>query len=78
MNVNSHAMVDDSGISNDFGGVGMQVPDRIKLYRAQQLRSVGGNGRWECACALAPAVLMCWLSHALATGAGEDNGIAKM
>ena len=30
---------------NDFGGVGMAVPDRIKLYRAQQLRSVGGNGR---------------------------------
>ena len=30
---------------NDFGGVGMAVPDRVKLYRAQQLRSVGGNGR---------------------------------
>ena len=30
---------------NDFGGVGMAVPDRIKLYRAQQLRSIGGNGR---------------------------------
>ena len=30
---------------NDFGGVGMAVPDRIKLYRAQLLRSVGGNGR---------------------------------
>lgn len=26
-------------------GVGMAVPDRIKLYRAQQLRSVGGNAR---------------------------------
>jgi hypothetical protein len=46
VHVNSHAMADASGISNDFGGVGMQVPDRIKLYRAQQLRSVGGNGRW--------------------------------
>ena len=30
---------------NDFGGVGMAVPDRIKLFRAQTLRSVGGNGR---------------------------------
>ena len=40
---------------NDFGGVGMAVPDRIKLYRAQLLRSVGGNGRrmyvHVCACA---------------------------
>ena len=30
---------------NDFGGVGMAVPDRVKLFRAQTLRSVGGNGR---------------------------------
>jgi len=27
-----------------FGGVGMAIPDRINLFRAQALRSVGGNG----------------------------------
>ena len=30
---------------NDFGSFGMAVPDRIKLFRAQASRSVGGNGR---------------------------------
>ena len=30
---------------NDFASVGMAVPDRIKLFRAQASRSVGGNGR---------------------------------
>ena len=30
---------------SDFGSVGMAVPDRIKLFRAQASRSVGGNGR---------------------------------
>jgi beta-galactosidase/beta-glucuronidase len=30
---------------NNFGVVGMAVPDRLKLFRAQALRSVGGNGR---------------------------------
>lgn len=29
---------------NDFTGVGMAVPDRVNLFRAQSLRSVGGNG----------------------------------
>ena len=28
-----------------FVGVGMAVPDRLKLFRAQTLRSVGGNAR---------------------------------
>ena len=27
-----------------FGGVGMAIPDRVNLFRAQGLRSVGGNG----------------------------------
>lgn len=27
-----------------FGGVGMAIPDRVNLYRAQGMRSVGGNG----------------------------------
>ena len=27
-----------------FGGVGMAIPDRVNLFRAQALRSVGGNG----------------------------------
>lgn len=30
---------------NDFASTGMGVPDRIKLFRAQASRSVGGNGR---------------------------------
>lgn len=30
---------------DDFASVGMGVPDRIKLFRAQASRSVGGNGR---------------------------------
>jgi beta-galactosidase/beta-glucuronidase len=30
---------------NDFASVGMGVPDRIKLFRAQASRGVGGNGR---------------------------------
>ena len=30
---------------NDFASVGMAVPDRVKLFRAQASRSVGGNGR---------------------------------
>jgi len=30
---------------NDFASVGMAVPDRINLFRAQASRSVGGNGR---------------------------------
>lgn len=40
-----HAKIRGFCDHNDFGGVGMAVPDRIKLFRAQQLRSVGGNGR---------------------------------
>jgi len=28
-----------------FGGVGAAVPDRILLFRAQTMRSIGGNGR---------------------------------
>lgn len=28
---------------NDFGGVGMAVPDRLNLFRAQALRSMGAN-----------------------------------
>ena len=28
-----------------WGGVGMAVPDRVALFRAQASRSVGGNGR---------------------------------
>ena len=27
-----------------FGGIGMAIPDRVNLFRAQALRSVGGNG----------------------------------
>lgn len=27
-----------------FGGVGMAIPDRVNLFRAQALRSVGANG----------------------------------
>jgi hypothetical protein len=30
---------------NNFGAVGMAVPDRINLFRAEASRSVGGNGR---------------------------------
>lgn len=30
---------------NNFAVVGMAVPDRIKLFRAQALRSIGGNAR---------------------------------
>ena len=30
---------------NDFANFGMAVPDRVKLFRAQASRSVGGNGR---------------------------------
>ena len=30
---------------NTFGVVGMAVPDRVNLFRAQASRSVGGNGR---------------------------------
>jgi len=30
---------------NDFASVGVGVPDRLNLYRAQAARSVGGNGR---------------------------------
>lgn len=30
---------------NNFGVVGMAVPERVKLFRAQALRSTGGNGR---------------------------------
>jgi len=30
---------------NTFGVVGMAVPDRIKLFRAQAARSIGSNGR---------------------------------
>ena len=30
---------------NNLGGVGMAVPDRFNLFRAQASRSVGGNGR---------------------------------
>jgi hypothetical protein len=30
---------------NDFGVVGMAVPERVALFRAQMLRAVGGNGR---------------------------------
>ena len=30
---------------NNFGVVGMAVPSRINLYRAQASRAVGGNGR---------------------------------
>ena len=28
---------------NDFAGVGMAVPDRVNLFRAQSMRAVGGN-----------------------------------
>lgn len=30
---------------NNFASVGMAVPDRVNLYRANAARSVGGNGR---------------------------------
>ena len=30
---------------DSWGGLGMAVPDRIQLFKAQLLRSVGGNGR---------------------------------
>jgi hypothetical protein len=30
---------------NDFANVGVGVPDRINLFRAQAARSIGGNGR---------------------------------
>ena len=30
---------------NNFASVGMAVPDRVKLFAAQTLRSIGGNGR---------------------------------
>eukprot|EP01059_Diplonema_ambulator_P008605 TRINITY_DN1826_c0_g1_i3.p1 TRINITY_DN1826_c0_g1~~TRINITY_DN1826_c0_g1_i3.p1 ORF type:complete len:932 (+),score=309.95 TRINITY_DN1826_c0_g1_i3:251-2797(+) len=30
---------------NNFAVVGMAVPDRVKLFAAQTLRSIGGNGR---------------------------------
>jgi hypothetical protein len=30
---------------NDFANVGVGVPDRLNLYRAQAARSIGGNGR---------------------------------
>jgi len=30
---------------NDFAVVGMAVPERVSLFRAQALRAVGGNGR---------------------------------
>ena len=30
---------------NDLAAVGMAVPDRLNLFRAQASRSVGGNGR---------------------------------
>ena len=33
---------------SNFGGVGSAVPDRVNLYRAQMLRSVGGNS-WRMA-----------------------------
>jgi len=33
---------------SNFGGVGAAVPDRVNLYRAQALRSVGGNA-WRMA-----------------------------
>lgn len=33
---------------SNFGGVGSAVPDRVNLFRAQALRSVGGNA-WRMA-----------------------------
>jgi hypothetical protein len=51
---------------NDFGGVGMAVADRIMLYRAQQLRSVGGNARRMSHNPPQPAMLdLCvsWILH---------------
>ena len=31
-------------VVESFGGVGMAIPERVNLFRAQGLRSVGGNG----------------------------------
>merc|ERR1712205_93044 len=42
---NEHTKVRGFCDHNDFATFGMGVPDRIKLYRAQASRSVGGNGR---------------------------------
>ena len=36
------------GASGNFGGVGGALPDRLNLFRAQVLRSVGGNA-WRMA-----------------------------
>ena len=42
---NEHFKVRGFCDHNNFGVVGMAVPDRINLFRAQASRSVGGNGR---------------------------------
>lgn len=41
---NEHVKIRGFCNHESFGGVGMAIPDRINLFRAQALRSVGGNG----------------------------------
>ena len=42
---NEHVKVRGFCDHESWGGVGMAVPDRVALFRAQASRSVGGNGR---------------------------------
>lgn len=42
---NKHFKVRGFCDHNNFASVGMAVPDRVNLYRANAARSVGGNGR---------------------------------
>jgi hypothetical protein len=41
----SSAVGDVTTQQNNFAVVGMAVPDRVNLFRAQASRAVGGNGR---------------------------------
>jgi beta-galactosidase/beta-glucuronidase len=41
---NQHVKIRGFCNHESFGGVGMAIPDRVNLFRAQALRSVGGNG----------------------------------
>ncbi len=42
---NQHVKVRGFCDHESWGGIGMAVPDRVALFRAQASRSVGGNGR---------------------------------
>ena len=41
---NDHVKIRGFCNHESFGGVGMAIPDRVNLFRAQAMRSVGGNG----------------------------------